>query len=438
MLASTLARRVGQLYAASTFLALLAVIVLLSVDAAREYRTRPDFAAFYSAAVVVIGTVAMSTRQIYRQMANWFMPDVQKYVVRILWMVPLYSIQSWCSLRFHGSRIYIDAVRDLYEAFVIQGFVYYIIELLGGEDELVAKLRAKNTHLGEHQSFFACFFGRWDMGREFMLHCKYGVLQYVVAKTLCTVATVILEEFDLYGEGSYSFEMGYLYISTIINVSQCWALYCLIKLFHATAEDLRSPKNWHPLGKFLCVKGVVFFTWWQSLGIFFLKANGIIGSIGNWDADDVANGIQDYLICVEMFGFAIAHGITFTEQEYLPTGYNGRSNRSGTAVEGSGAISSGIGYHRSRLRPSTGRQGLEYHEEMEHNDHNEDDVDYRPPMIRTLHTPMGIRDAFWSSTVPTEALEDIRRLRNGVSSQVMNADDGGLITLASMQHAEAI
>ena len=203
MIASTLARRVGQLYAASSALALISVVVLLLVDAAREYRTRPDFTAFYSAAVVVICTVWMSTQQIYRQLTHWFMPDVQKFVVRILWMVPLFSIQSWCSLRFHDSRIYIDAVRDLYEAFVIQSFVYYLIELLGGEDSLIAKLRAKDPHHSHHQSVFSLFFGSWDMGRPFMLHCKYGVLQYVVLKCICTIATVILEEFGLYGEGTY-------------------------------------------------------------------------------------------------------------------------------------------------------------------------------------------------------------------------------------------
>lgn len=449
MLASTFARRIGQLYAASTGLALISVMILLSVDAAREYHSRPDFTAFYSAAVVVVCTVVMSTRQIYRQLANWFMPDVQKYVVRILWMVPLYSIQSWCSLRFHGSRIYIDAVRDLYEAFVIQSFVYYLVELLGGEDELISKLRAKDSHLGEHQSVFSLFFGSWDMGRSFLYHIKYGVLQYVVLKTLCTFATVILEEFNLYGEGSYSFCEGYLYISTIINISQCWALYCLIKLFHATAEDLRSPRNWHPLGKFLCVKGVVFFTWWQSLGIFFLKANGIIGRLGNWDAGDVANGVQDYLICIEMLGFAIAHGITFTEQEYMPLGYADHDIQGGGGGRGGGGRGGGGGGTMSSVKGSRGKFGaisrsgvpcpfLLPHEDIEHNEQRDGDREYHPPIIRTLHAPMGIRDAFWSSTVPTEALEDIRRLRHGVSSQVMNAADEGLISLASMQHAEAI
>jgi len=53
---------------------------------------------------------------------------MQRYVVRILWMVPLYSLQSWLSLRFHESALYIETLRDCYEAYVLASFLYYIIE----------------------------------------------------------------------------------------------------------------------------------------------------------------------------------------------------------------------------------------------------------------------------------------------------------------------
>ena len=72
-------------------------------------------------------------------------------------MVPLYSVQSWLSLRFRDSRLYIDCIRDLYEAFVIASFVYYLIELLGGQEALVRTFRQKARedpdrahHLGQH------------------------------------------------------------------------------------------------------------------------------------------------------------------------------------------------------------------------------------------------------------------------------------------------
>ncbi len=78
-------------------------------------------------------------------------------------------------------------------------------------------------------------------------------------------------------------------------LSVMYALYCLVTLFHAVKSDLHHPVNWHPVGKFLCVKGVIFFTFWQDVTINFLRLHGFIGDVGNWSGDDVAGGIIDYL-----------------------------------------------------------------------------------------------------------------------------------------------
>ena len=90
-------------------------------------------------------------------------------------------MQSWLSLRFHGpARVYIDTIRDLYEAYVIQSFVYYLIELLGGEDRMAELLMKKGDHLGEHGKIMSAVFRmeRWQMGKDFLLKIKHGVLQY--------------------------------------------------------------------------------------------------------------------------------------------------------------------------------------------------------------------------------------------------------------------
>ena len=91
-------------------------------------------------------------------------------------MVPIFSIEAWFSLFFHEAYEYIGVFRELYEAFVLSSFVYYIIELLGGEDELVLKLRRKEVSYGEHMLPFKLWLREWKMGRQFMINCKYGVV----------------------------------------------------------------------------------------------------------------------------------------------------------------------------------------------------------------------------------------------------------------------
>lgn len=120
-------------------------------------------------------------------------------------MVPLYSVQSWLSLRFHGpARVYIDTLRDLYEAFVIQSFVYYLIELMGGEERLAELLARKEDRLGGHGVVMGKVFRmeRWRMGKEFLFKVKHGVLQYVVVKTILTLLTTfVFLPSGWYGEG---------------------------------------------------------------------------------------------------------------------------------------------------------------------------------------------------------------------------------------------
>ena len=247
-----------------------------------------------------------------------------------------------------------------------------------------------------------------------MMKCKYGVLQYVVAKIITAFLTAILEPIGLFNEGELDWTKGYVYISLTINISQGLALYCLVKFYHATMYNLSSPVNWRPLGKFLCIKGVVFFTFWQGTLLAVLEKKGWIENIGNWDKSDVTNGLQDYLICVEMFCFAIAHSFTFTHEEYLPNRVSadggGEARRSGGGIEG----------------------------EVDSDDH---EGDIEPPIIRTLDTPMRFKDALWSSTVPNETIDDIMLLKRtiGTRDQMSNeSTEVGTLRNVSMMHAESI
>lgn len=415
-------RRIGPYLASYTLLAMLFLVPYVIYQALSDKKF--EIAAFHSAAVMVVGTLIMSARLVYLHFTHWYMPEVQKYVVRILFMVPIYAVQSWLSLRFHHARIYIDAIRDLYEAFAIASFVYYLIELLGGEEALAQTLRQKvrddpslAEHLGHHNFPLSLILEPWELGVEFMLQCKHGVLQYVVAKTLFTVLTYILQSLGMYGEGKFVLTSPYAYLTFSMNISVMYALYSLVKLFHAVQNELRCPIDWHPLGKFLCIKGVVFFTWWQGVLIKYLKYYGIIGDVGNRTGDEVADGLIDYCICVEMVMFAIAHSFSFTYMEYLPS-----------TVE-----SAIVGYEQVQQQYQEQRQdtGSDILEDNNDNNNNggatNNSFSYNPPEMLTR--PAKFKDAFWSSTVPRETLNDIWRLQNGVNRAASRVTEPGDISL---------
>lgn len=289
-------------------------IILYSYDLYRHGK-QPHLIGWFSSAGFVLLTFAISIRLIYLHLSHWYFPSVQKWLVRIIWMIPIYSIESWLALRFRSKAIYIETIRESYEAYAIFSFLYFLIALLGEEAALISNLKHKSQGRGEHCFPLNFFIKPWIMGPEFLLHCKFGVLQYVLFRNLMALVTFILQIFDLYGRGQFRFDRGYLYICFISNASQIWALYCLIKFYVVNAEEL---KPWNPFGKFLCVKFVVFFTWWQSI-LVSIGANSIdVDNSASWTRDEKIGGFEDYLICIEMFFASIAFSISFTYNDYLP------------------------------------------------------------------------------------------------------------------------
>jgi hypothetical protein len=133
----------------------------------RDKNTSDDHIAFYSAGAFVLLTVPISVREIIMHLQHYYMPNVQKFVVRILWMVPLYSVQSWFSLRFHESSLYIESLRDLYESYVLASFLYYIVELLGGEENIKMILSRKDmARFGKHPRLMGKIMDPWDSEGE--------------------------------------------------------------------------------------------------------------------------------------------------------------------------------------------------------------------------------------------------------------------------------
>ncbi|KAK7442768.1 hypothetical protein VKT23_020796 [Stygiomarasmius scandens] len=235
-------------------------------------------------------------------------------VVRIMVMVPIYAVSSFISLFSLEAAFFIDAVRDIYEAFVIYCFFALLLSYLGGERSLLILLHGRPP---KAPPFPANIFKReLDVSDPYtFLFLKRGILQYVQVKPVLAIATMILKATGKYNEGNLAAGSGYLYISIIYNVSICLSLYCLAMFWLCVNEDL---KPFRPVPKFLCVKGILFFSFWQSIGISILVAIGAIKKLGPYtDSESISLGLTDTLICVEMPFFAIAHMFAFSHTDFI-------------------------------------------------------------------------------------------------------------------------
>jgi len=254
---------------------------------------------------------------IYFHLRNFNSPEIQKHICRILVMPIIYATDSWLSFRFYRYGVYIDLIRTSYEAFVIYTFVTLLIEYLGGESGSIAKIKTKKVPLKLPLPFCMLKYDSKNTAALFLRRVKQGALQYVLIRPTTAVIGVALELAGEYCPGNISPRYGYFYITVILFIAVTVAMYALVAFYQNTKEFLLPYK---PIMKFLAVKFVIFFSFWQSIAVSGLAKLGAVHSTTYWTSDNVGSGIQDTLTCCEMVLASILHIYCFSYSEYVVEG----------------------------------------------------------------------------------------------------------------------
>merc|ERR1719489_491921 len=178
-------------------------------------------------ALCVWTAIIITCHQIYQYLRFYTNPAEQRWIVRILFIVPLYAFVSWLSLLFFSYDnyyVYFYAVRDCYEAFVIYNFLSLCYEYLGGEGNIMSEIRGKPIKTDWATGSFCLVGQSYNIG--FLRFCKQGTLQFCFIKPVMSVVVIILQAFGYYHDGNWSSE-GYFAITIICNISISVALYAL-------------------------------------------------------------------------------------------------------------------------------------------------------------------------------------------------------------------
>nr|CUU00198.1 hypothetical transcript [Hymenolepis microstoma] len=229
-------------------------------------------------------------------------------------MVPIYAVNAWFALRFPKYGIYFDTLRECYEAYAIYNFLTFLLNYLRRKDANLVNHLAIVPQV-KHLPPFCCL-NPWPMGRPFIERCRHGVLQYTVIRPITTIVALICEMSKVYEETNFSPKYAYLYLTIINNISQIWALYCLVLFYQCTRAELKEMK---PISKFVCVKFVVFMSFWQSVLISILAATGVIRRVEAWKLENersIGIALQNFAVCIEMFIAAVGHHFAFTAAPY--------------------------------------------------------------------------------------------------------------------------
>ncbi|CAN6554481.1 unnamed protein product [Malus baccata var. baccata] len=287
--------------------------------------TPPTWASL-ACGVFVLITLSLSIYLVFEHLSAYKNPEEQKFLIGVVLMVPCYAIESLVSFLNPSISVYCEILRDCYESFAMYCFGRYLVACLGGEERTIEFMEregraSSKTPLLEHSSergtvkhpFPVNYILKpWKLGQWFYQVVKFGIVQYMLIKSLSAIVAVILEAFDVYCEGDFNLGCGYIYIAVVLNFSQSWALYCLVQFYTVTKDGLARIK---PLAKFLTFKSIVFLTWWQGVAIALLYSLGLFKS-------PIAQGlqfkssVQDFIICIEMGIASVVHLYVFPAKPY--------------------------------------------------------------------------------------------------------------------------
>ncbi|KAJ5496038.1 Transmembrane protein [Penicillium diatomitis] len=229
-------------------------------------------------AIIITSGVSALVSSLLSFVKNYRKPLLQRYVVRILLMwvtsgirrgfetvgrrkliklrVPIYAASSWTSIVSLKAAQFLDPIRDIYER---------------------------------------------------------GILQYAWLKPILAIVSIVMKATDTYEEGYLSVTSGYLWTGIVYNVSVTVSLYSLAMFWVCLHDDLVP---FRPVPKFLCIKLIIFASYWQGFFLSILQWLGALGNVAGYSPDNLAAAIQDALICYEMPIFAVAHWYAFSWHDY--------------------------------------------------------------------------------------------------------------------------
>lgn len=268
----------------------------------------PTFIGGYCAIFATI----LSLFQILEHLTCFSDPECQTKIVRILFMVPLYAMVSWISLLAPSAAQYVNLVRDAYESYAIYAFFQLMIALMGGIDTIYRALMTEERPPIPHV-FPLCYLEPIKVSPTFIQKCRLCLFQFMVIKPLVTIIVAILTAKDQMGRLTDP-RKGYFWTTLVYNISITTAFTALLYFYTGMKEFMVGKQAFM---KFLCVKAVVFLSFWQGMLIAILAATDILPTFDYWTKEETPTALQDLLICIEMMVIAFLHKYCFGSEEYV-------------------------------------------------------------------------------------------------------------------------
>ncbi|KAL0797656.1 hypothetical protein Bca101_052830 [Brassica carinata] len=280
-----------------------------------------DLSTLSPAEITVMGSVFcvllsmhFTMQLISQHLFYWKNPREQRAILIIVLMAPVYAVSSFLGLLdAKGSKplfMFIDAVKDCYEALVIAKFLAlmysYLNISMSGSIIIPDEIKGREIH---HSFPMTLFVPRTThLDHRTLTQLKHWTWQFCIIRPVCSLLMIALQLLGIYPPW-----LSWIF-TVILNVSVYLALYSLVKFFHVFAKELEPHK---PLTKFMCIQGIVFFCFWQGVVLEVLVGLGLVKAHHFWlEVEQLGEALQNVLVVLEMIVFSIIQQYAFHVAPY--------------------------------------------------------------------------------------------------------------------------
>ncbi|TEY38452.1 hypothetical protein BOTCAL_0491g00020 [Botryotinia calthae] len=296
-----------------------------------------DLGIVISAATALIA-ILFSLYLMWMHAMHYTKPYEQRHIIRILFMVPIYSVASFLSFWQYWNEIYYSVISECYEAFAIASFFALLCHYIAPDlhkQKIYFRTAVPKPWVWPVTWMRTCCGGDngpWRTPRSGLTWFNIvwaGVYQYCFIRVAMTVLAVVTEYFGKYCDSSDSPVFAHIWILVIEGAAVTIAMFCLIQFYIQLRTDLAPHK---PFLKVVAIKAVIFLSFWQSFAISILMSStlGIVSPTKYLAYPDLKIGIPNMLLCIEMAIFSVLHLFAFPWRPYAsdatPVRYPSASN----------------------------------------------------------------------------------------------------------------
>ncbi|KAI1503943.1 organic solute transporter Ostalpha-domain-containing protein [Biscogniauxia marginata] len=286
---------------------------------------------FHNLALIVAGAstivaYATSFYLMWQHALNYTRPREQKHIIRILFMVPVYSTSAFLCIWYYWHAVYFQVLSDCYEAFAIASFYalmcHYVAPNLHDQKEFFRTMHPIKPWVWPVNWFAKCCGGErgpWrtpQSGLTWFNIIWIGIYHYCFIRVAMTITAVVTQYYERYCESSNSPVFAHIWVIAIVCIAVSIAMYCLIQFYVQMKEPLAEHS---PFLKVLAIKLVIFLSFWQTMAISVGTSTlHIVNPSAILAYPDLKVGIPSLLLCIEMAIFSILHLWAFSYRPYVP------------------------------------------------------------------------------------------------------------------------